>query len=308
MKTRGEIKLENDFLWFLLAVVLIYSLYRIFMFIIKKILYKRKYPVNAVNVLKLLIRVFTIILYTIALIVIIEIPDEYLISLTSIGGIIIGFAATEIMSQIISGIYIITAKPFGVNDLIQLGDTEGIVLEIGMNYTVVQRIDGTLVKIPNKKILDSNVKDYTIEMKDELEKNEINKDTLEKIKEISKSTEKRKKSKISSLLSKDNKRNFKKLYKNFTELILEQEITRYTFKIQVYFDVKPEIMLRKLDLICKKYESIYKYKPLYSITNLSYRATIQFIITCPDALVIVDQQEKLIKDIVDILYQEEEII
>lgn len=308
MKTRGEIKLENDFLWFLLAVVLIYSLYRIFMFIIKKILYKRKYPVNAVNVLKLLIRVFTIILYTIALIVIIEIPDEYLISLTSIGGIIIGFAATEIMSQIISGIYIITAKPFGVNDLIQLGDTEGIVLEIGMNYTVVQRIDGTLVKIPNKKILDSNVKDYTIEMKDELEKNEINKDTLEKIKEISKSTEKRKKSKISLLLSKDNKRNFKKLYKNFTELILEQEITRYTFKIQVYFDVKPEIMLRKLDLICKKYESIYKYKPLYSITNLSYRATIQFIITCPDALVIVDQQEKLIKDIVDILYQEEEII
>ncbi|QEE16997.2 mechanosensitive ion channel domain-containing protein [Promethearchaeum syntrophicum] len=300
--------MENDFLWFLLAVVLIYSLYRIFMFIIKKILYKRKYPVNAVNVLKLLIRVFTIILYTIALIVIIEIPDEYLISLTSIGGIIIGFAATEIMSQIISGIYIITAKPFGVNDLIQLGDTEGIVLEIGMNYTVVQRIDGTLVKIPNKKILDSNVKDYTIEMKDELEKNEINKDTLEKIKEISKSTEKRKKSKISSLLSKDNKRNFKKLYKNFTELILEQEITRYTFKIQVYFDVKPEIMLRKLDLICKKYESIYKYKPLYSITNLSYRATIQFIITCPDALVIVDQQEKLIKDIVDILYQEEEII
>ena len=56
--------------------------------------------------------------------------------------------------------------------------------------------------------------------------------------------------------------NLKKLYKNFSDLILEQEITRYTFEIDVYFNEKPEIILKKLDTICNKYESIFKYKPL----------------------------------------------
>ena len=297
----------SEYLWFLIVSALIYFVYRIVMSFINRMSKKRKYAANAVNVLKILIRVITIILYIVALLVIIKIPNEYLISLTSISGIIIGFAATEIMSQIISGIYIISTKPFGVNDFVQLGDTEGIVLEIGMNYTVVQRIDGTLVKIPNKKILDSKVKNYTIKMKDELEKNDIDEDTVEEIKNISESDEKRKNFKISTILTKQSATNIKKLYKNFSDLILEQEITRYTFDIQVYFDEKPEIMLKKLDSICKKYESIYKYKPLYSITSFGYRATVQFIIICPDALVIVDQQDKLIKDITNVLYLEEEI-
>ncbi len=297
----------SEYLWFLIVSALIYFVYRIVMYFINRMSKKRKYAVNAVNVLKILIRVITIILYIVALLVIIKIPNEYLVSLTSISGIIIGFAATEIMSQIISGIYIISTKPFGVNDFVQLGDTEGIVLEIGMNYTVVQRIDGTLVKIPNKKILDSKVKNYTIKMKDELEKNDIDEDTVEEIKNISESDENRKKFKISTILSKQSATNIKKLYKNFSDLILEQEITRYTFDIQVYFNEKPEIMLKKLDSICEKYESIYKYKPLYYITSFGYRATVKFIITCPDALVIVDQQEKLIKDIINVLYQEEGI-
>ena len=297
----------NEYLWFLIASALIYFVYRVVMSIINRMSKKRKYAVNAVNVLKLLIRVITIILYIIALVAIIEIPNEYLVSLTSISGIILGFAATEIMSQIISGIYIISTKPFGVNDFVQLGDAEGIVLEIGMNYTVIQRIDGTLVKIPNKKILDSKVKNYTVKMKDELEKSDINEDTVEEIKNIGESNEKRKNFKISSILSKQSATNIKKLYKNFSDLILEQEITRYTFEIDVYFDEKPESILKKLDSICKKYESIYKYKPLYSITSFGWRATVQFIIICPDALVIVDQHSKLINDITNVLYQEEGI-
>ncbi|MHA1511941.1 MAG: mechanosensitive ion channel family protein [Promethearchaeota archaeon] len=192
----------NQYLWFLIVVALIYFVFRVVMSVINRMSKKRKYAVNLVNVVKLLVRVVTIILYIVALLVIIEIPNEYLISLTSISGIIIGFAATEIMSQIISGIYIISTNVISINDFVELGDTEGIVLEIGMNYTVIQRIDGTLVKIPNKKILDSKVKNYTVKMKDELEKNDINEDTIEEIKKISESNENRKNFKISSILSK----------------------------------------------------------------------------------------------------------
>ena len=291
---------------FLIATVSIYVSYRLLMMFIKRLLQKRKFPADAVNVLKLIIRIITIILYGIALMTVFSIPDEILVSFSSIGGIIIGFAATEIMSQIISGIYLISTKPFGVNDFIKLGDAEGIVLEIGVNYTIIQRIDGTLVRIPNKKILDSTLKNYTVEMTDELSKFDLPENTLDDLKEVKKSQETSKKVSVSSLVKKAKNMNMKKVFEDFSDLILEEEITRYTFDIDVYFDEPPEQMLKTLDRLCKKYKHVYKSKPTYSIIGFGWRAKITFIITCADALVIIDHQDQLMNDLAHTLYGEQE--
>src|SRR6056297_2911035 len=80
---------------------------------------------------------------------------ESLISASTVGGIIIGFATTEVMSQIVSGVYLILSGPFDVGDLVKIDDVEGLIIEIGMSYTIVKKFDDTHVKIPNKKILDS---------------------------------------------------------------------------------------------------------------------------------------------------------
>ncbi|MCK5343362.1 MAG: mechanosensitive ion channel, partial [Candidatus Heimdallarchaeota archaeon] len=231
--------------------------------------------------------------------------DEFLVSFSSIGGIIIGFAATEIMSQIISGLYLISTQPFGVNDFIKLGDAEGIVLEIGVNYTIIQRIDGTLVRIPNKKILDTTLKNYTVEMTDEFKKLNLTQNTIDDIKKLQETS---KKITVSSLVRKVKDMSVKKVFDDFSDLIFEQEITRYTFDIDVYFDESPEIMLKKLDSFCEKYKTVYKSKPTYSIIGFGWRAKITFIITCADALVIVDHQDEFMNDLAMMLYGEQEEI
>lgn len=291
----------DKYLLFLIITAAIFIIYRIIILLINRAIKKYRFPVNAINGLKLITKILAIFIFIIALLMTIEIPNEFLLSLTSIGGIIIGFATTEIMSQVISGIYIISTQPFGINDLIKLGKTEGMVLEIGINYTIIQRIDGTIVKIPNKTILDSKVKNYTIKMTDELKNRDIDEESIEKMKKIENY---KNKSKMNSILALNE--NLKVYYKEFSALIYEKEITRYTFDIQVYFDTEPKVMLKKLDKICKKYVSLYGFKPKYQITDFGYRATIQFIIICKSAQTILNNQEKFITDIANIIYSREE--
>ncbi|MHA1610544.1 MAG: mechanosensitive ion channel family protein, partial [Promethearchaeota archaeon] len=216
----------DKYLLFLIITAVIYFIYRIIILLINRATKKFRFPVNAINGLKLISRLLAIFIFVIALLMTIEIPNEFLLSLTSVGGIIIGFATTEIMSQVISGIYIISTQPFGINDLIKLGNTEGLVLEIGINYTIIARIDGTIVKIPNKTILDSKVKNYTIKMTDELKTREIDEESIENIKKVEKF---KNKSKLNSLLALNE--NLKVYYKEFSAMIYEKEITRYTFEI-----------------------------------------------------------------------------
>ena len=53
-------------------------------------------------------------------------------------------------------------------------------MEIGLNYTVIQKIDGNIVKIPNKMILDSKIKNYTIKLPDEIERRQAHLSDLNK--------------------------------------------------------------------------------------------------------------------------------
>ncbi|MHA1619814.1 MAG: mechanosensitive ion channel family protein [Promethearchaeota archaeon] len=291
----------DKYLLFLIITAVIYFIYRIIILLINRATKKFRFPVNAINGLKLISRLLAIFIFVIALLMTIEIPNEFLLSLTSVGGIIIGFATTEIMSQVISGIYIISTQPFGINDLIKLGNTEGLVLEIGINYTIIARIDGTIVKIPNKTILDSKVKNYTIKMTDELKTREIDEESIENIKKVEKF---KNKSKLNSLLALNE--NLKVYYKEFSAMIYEKEITRYTFEIDVYFDAEPKVMLKKFDKICRKYKTLYGFKPKYLITDFGWRATVQFIIICKSAQTILNNQEKFVTDIANLLYSEEE--
>ena len=55
-----------------------------------------------------------------------------LLGAAGIAGIAIGFAAKTRVSNIISGIFLITEQPFQVGDLIKIGDTMGTVLSIDL--------------------------------------------------------------------------------------------------------------------------------------------------------------------------------
>ncbi|MEM0240467.1 MAG: mechanosensitive ion channel family protein [Candidatus Nezhaarchaeales archaeon] len=97
-----------------------------------------------------------------------------LIALTSIGvdvtgaliaggflGIVIGFAAQASISNFISGLLLLLERPFKIGDFIHVGDTVGMVVEIGILSTTIVTWDGVRVRIPSSQLFNSSFRNYT---------------------------------------------------------------------------------------------------------------------------------------------------
>ena len=78
-----------------------------------------------------------------------------------IAGVAIGFASQTSLSNIISGLFTITEKPFGLGDAIKVGETTGIVERIGLLSINLRTFDNQFVRIPNETIIRSQVTTIT---------------------------------------------------------------------------------------------------------------------------------------------------
>lgn len=84
-----------------------------------------------------------------------------LLGAAGIAGIAIGFAAQTSVSNLISGIFLISEKPFEMGDIIQTGDITGTVLSIDLLSIKIQTFDNRFVRIPNETIIKTNVINLT---------------------------------------------------------------------------------------------------------------------------------------------------
>ena len=77
---------------------------------------------------------------------------------------IIGFAAQEAFSNIISGIFIVIFRPFRVGDMIKVGDRSyGFVEDITLRHTVILNFEHKRVIIPNSVISSDTIVNDSIE-------------------------------------------------------------------------------------------------------------------------------------------------
>jgi len=84
-----------------------------------------------------------------------------LLGAAGIVGIAVGFASQTSVSNIISGLFLISEKPFAVGDVIRIGGTTGIILSIDLLSIKLRTFDNLFVRIPNEKILSSEVTNIT---------------------------------------------------------------------------------------------------------------------------------------------------
>ena len=78
-----------------------------------------------------------------------------------IGGLAMALAAQDSISGIFASIVIFLDKPFMVDDFIEVNGISGTVEEIGIRSTRIRTVDKTLVTIPNKEIMDSNINNFS---------------------------------------------------------------------------------------------------------------------------------------------------
>jgi small-conductance mechanosensitive channel len=84
-----------------------------------------------------------------------------LLGAAGIVGIAVGFASQTSVSNIISGLFLISEKPFAVGDVIRVGSTTGIILSIDLLSIKLRTFDNLFVRIPNEKLLASEVTNIT---------------------------------------------------------------------------------------------------------------------------------------------------
>jgi small-conductance mechanosensitive channel len=84
-----------------------------------------------------------------------------LLGAAGIVGIAIGFASQTSVSNLISGLFLISEKPFAVGDVINVGDTTGIILSIDLLSVKIRTFDNRYIRIPNEKLLNSELTNIT---------------------------------------------------------------------------------------------------------------------------------------------------
>jgi small-conductance mechanosensitive channel len=84
-----------------------------------------------------------------------------LLGAAGIVGIAIGFASQTSVSNVISGLFLISEKPFAVGDVIKAGEHTGIVMSIDLLSVKIRTFDNQYIRIPNEKILSTDLTNVT---------------------------------------------------------------------------------------------------------------------------------------------------
>ncbi len=117
------------------------------------------------QLLPLLKDVFKIVLWTMGFFwmlgVVFHVNIPALITGLGIGGVALALAAKESIENLLASFTILADKPFVVGDTVKLAALEGAVERIGFRSTRLRTSDGSLVIVPNKKLIDENLENLS---------------------------------------------------------------------------------------------------------------------------------------------------
>lgn len=114
-------------------------------------------------------RILTITIYIIGIAVVITLipglPDLMLgmAAGAGIAAIVIGFAAQKVLSNVFGGISIAIYRPFRVGDVVEMEDEYGTIEDITLRHTVIRTWQNKMQIIPNSRISEDTIINWTIE-------------------------------------------------------------------------------------------------------------------------------------------------
>lgn len=77
-----------------------------------------------------------------------------------IAGIILGFASQSVVSNFISGIFLLIERPIKIGDNIRVESISGIVEDIHILSTIIKTYDGIFTRIPNEMVFTSTITNF----------------------------------------------------------------------------------------------------------------------------------------------------
>ncbi len=155
---KKHIELMNNAFFVLGVLWAVFVLYRLI-----KVAMEKWVSINPAfqNMPRLVVKAANIFVYFIGLIIILKhfnVEITPLVATLGIGGIAIGFALQDTLSNFFAGLHIVSDKPINIGDFIELeGNISGYVEDIGWRSTRIRTLPNTLVIVPNSKIASTTI-------------------------------------------------------------------------------------------------------------------------------------------------------
>ena len=84
-----------------------------------------------------------------------------LVAILGVAGLAIGLALQGALTNVASGIMLLTFKPFGIGDFVAFGSNSGIIEEIGLFVTEMRTLDNIAVTVPNSQVWGGAIINYS---------------------------------------------------------------------------------------------------------------------------------------------------
>jgi small-conductance mechanosensitive channel len=145
-----------------LTIVIGYVLIHTLVILLRRVFLKKVSKQSKMLITKAIVYAGVIIIILI-IINILELKGVFATMLGAAGvlGIVLGIASQTSIGNIVSGIFLISEKPFELGDLIRVGDKMGVVYSIDLLSVKLRTLDNLLIRIPNQTIISTEVVNIT---------------------------------------------------------------------------------------------------------------------------------------------------
>jgi len=126
-----------------------------------KLRHKNKDP-NVIQVIERGLFIVSAVVIFLTTLSLLKIPITAFAFLSGAIAIGFGFGAQNIINNFISGWILIGEKPIRIGDFLEVENTKGVVEEINTRSTRIRRVDGVHLLVPNSKLLENTVINWTL--------------------------------------------------------------------------------------------------------------------------------------------------
>ena len=130
--------------------------------LLTKRLTKSKTDPNIIHLLQRILYVVAIAILAITALDMINVPITAFAFLSGAIAIGFGFGAQNIINNFISGWILMWEKPIRIGDFLEVEGAKGVVEQINTRSTRIRRVDGVHLLIPNSKLLENTVVNWTL--------------------------------------------------------------------------------------------------------------------------------------------------
>ena len=134
---------------------------KIIMVLLDKSLKRSKLADAASKVIKAIVK---FVLWFVAVILVLGslgVSVSSLVAVLSIVGVALSLAVQDFLSNVFGGLQLLSNHPFKVGDYVEAGGQAGTVRQVGLFYTKLDTPDKKLVQIPNSKIANDSIVNYS---------------------------------------------------------------------------------------------------------------------------------------------------